>query len=409
MTIQDYGKNFFKKKYYIAVALITLFFTSFFVFDAKYGFLSLLNANKMLKPLALSVCAVLLLTAVFFILIRNNEKENSFLYSVSFSLVLTGIISTIYIAIIGNFSVLRLMLNLVILLIGFLFIAFKMLSLKKNISIKKDNKLIRYIREVLDKFNFYFVIFFALFLFASFSLIYRGRHPYGFDLIKYALLCLFAVSFIIYVVFSLKQRSVKLFDAIMLSSIYSAIFVLLNVIFVRVENKKFLLCLGVFLIIISALLGIIILRINNLYSVKTEKKIVADSYLKKFNEKYGIIAPIFIGLLLSVFTMILFRYSIFRYYFNTKNASLYAIPYVLINFFSYCTLVVGEIYALCVINKKEIGKGDFALITSLTYTVFSLVSLISQFTLYGLIILSVALVYTVILLCFRIKIVTENK
>lgn len=408
MTVKNYFSEFFKKQRFITVVVLSVLFTSFFVFDMRYGFLAKWREH-VASPLGIVSLIFFVFFSVLFLLLsvfRQNEKETCFIYSLSLSFMLTGIANIVFLLIVGRFSVLRLLLDLAIILGGVVLLFLKVLGVKKNIAVKTENKLTAYLRATFDRYTFIVVLLFAAVNFFIFSLIIKSQHPYGFNFMSYILLGLFSVVFVLYNVFSAKRKDITLFDAVLSALIVSSLTVLVNIVLIRKNDKNLPLYIAIWAVAVALLCVMLLLRIKN-FASESENTENPKCYFTKTDEKYGILSYIFAGSLFGVITMILFRYSAHSYYFGSESASFYAIPYVILNAFAFLTLIYGEIYALITVKRKCVNKTDGYLLTAISYSVFALLSMAAHFTLYGTIILAVALAYSAILTFLRIKFITK--
>ncbi len=315
---------------------------------------------------------------------------------------LTGVVNLIFLLIINRFTLLRLAFDFAVCAVGALLLFIKIASARKNLTLKGENKLASYLRAVTDLHTFLFVLLVAVVSFLAFSLVIRGQHPYGFNAASYILLGLFAAALITFTVFSLKRKDLTLFDTLLAGTILSSPLVFANVLIILKNDRSLALYIEIWAAVFMLVIIALIFRVKRFGETKGDATLT-KGYLREAEKKYGISSLIFTGALFGVMTMILFRYSAHSYYFGANGASFYAIPYVLLNLFVFCSLVYGEIYALVTVKRKEVGSGDAYLLISLSYTVFALLSMIAHFTLYGTIILVAAAIFSIVLICLRMK------
>lgn len=432
ITMNDSGKctylrDFVRKGFLLAALLFAAVMTAVLVSVNEFGLAAaLVSDKKLLVALAVICVYYALVTLIGFF---GNLKRGSVSLFDSFfwACLFAGVLYVLYFVIIlqKTSSIIHWAIGLGLAVIGLIFIiinAVRYKSAPASVAPSADgigNKVADYYNAVNNKYSFFLIVLFSALITVCAFLGIFNAHSFGINTKSAIILALCALPVLLYLIFGVSDKTIGLFDFALLALALSV-----PCIFVLVGYGNFS---GSTLVLYFSLAGAVFI-IALFYSVlrwicsdpKAEFNYIPakktgrfDKYFSAFSAKFNLLLAISCGSVLTVITLVLFRFTSFGFYAQLladgSAQGLNSILIYLISAVCYLSLILFGIIAFVNIKSPKVNIGDFALMVCLSYSVFGLLSFINVFSRLGCVILAITLLLSLTILAARIKnVVSEN-
>lgn len=417
-TGKCYIAEFLKSGFFIAAIMLAGIFLSAMITLNEFKIIGALIADKSILT-AIIIVFVYYAVIVVVSAIKNKTKGRISLYDSFFWACLgTGFVYALYAFIIlKRPSAAHLGVAACFIILGILFIVFSAIKYKGENTDEtkpaKSGKMAEYYRAVTERTpSFIIIVLSALFTCCAYLAIFN-LHSFGFDTAMYVVVALCAIPVLLFLIIGASDKPIGIFDAALL-----AMAITVPALFVFSACGEFSASRSVLYYAFSAAFALIVI----FYSVFRwicsdtkekppvqipEKTCKVCRYFNKFSRKFNLLFALACGSVLTLITLVFFRYTSFGIYFDALtegNAEgVGTILIILISAVSFVILILSGIITFINVKAPIVTIGDFTLFVCLSYSVFGLLSFINIFSRIGCVILILVFLFCLTVFAVRVK------